>query len=95
MLKRAEVGRLAAAAAEAYAALARAQAEEVEMHSELDKYTAAQSRMLRQELDALDAFDDVPVGAELDMWFGEGLPEGSDSWTALLSNSGQVQESHA
>lgn len=52
--KRQEVGRLAAAAAAAYAALARAQQEEIDISSRIDRYTETQSRMIRQELRALD-----------------------------------------
>jgi hypothetical protein len=55
--KRQEVGRLAAAAAAAYTALARAQQEEVDLSSQIDRYSEAQSRMLRQELHALDELD--------------------------------------
>lgn len=57
--KRAEVGRLAAAAASAYAALAAAQQEEQQIESEAGKFSEAQSRMLRQELQALDALEEV------------------------------------
>lgn len=55
--KRQEVGRLAAAAAAAYAALAKAQQEEIDMSTKIDEFSEKQSRMLRQELDALDLLD--------------------------------------
>ena len=52
--KRAEVGRLAAAAAAAYTALdAAAQQEEAELQERVDRYAEAQSRMLRQETHCL------------------------------------------
>jgi hypothetical protein len=57
--QRAEVGRLAAAAASAFAALAAAQQEEVRLGEKLDKLTEKQSSMLRKELAALDALDEV------------------------------------
>lgn len=57
--KRAEVGRRAAAVASAYAALVLAQREEQQLEDEANKFSEAQSRMLRQELQALDALDDV------------------------------------
>lgn len=65
--KRAEVGRLAAAAAAAYTALAEAQREEAELQDKVDRYAETQSRMLRQELNALDELEEsrsseLPVG---------------------------------
>ena len=57
--KRAEVGRLAAAAAAAYTALADAQREEAELQGRVDRFAEAQSRMLRQELTSLDELEDT------------------------------------
>jgi len=68
--QRAEIGRLAAEAASAYAAvaaataaLAKAQQEESRLELQAGKYAEAQSRMLRQELDALEALEEAsPTG---------------------------------
>ncbi len=68
--KRAEVGRRAAAAAQAYAELAQAQQEEVDLQKKIDGYTESQSRMLRQELDALDRLNEMPE----DAWVGSAGP---------------------
>ena len=57
--KRKEVGELAAAAAAAYTALAKAQQEEIDITSRIDRFTEAQSRMLRQELSALDSLNEA------------------------------------
>ena len=64
--KRAEVGRRAAAAAQAYAELAKAQQEEIDLQAKIDEYTERQSRMLRQELDTLNGLDVMPDGS----WVG-------------------------
>lgn len=61
--KRAEVGRLAAAAAQAYADLAKAQQEEIELQAKIDQYTENQSRMLKQELALLDELDGLPANS--------------------------------
>lgn len=57
--QRAEVGRLAAAAASAFAALSAAQDKEVQLGKRLDLLTARQSDMLLKELAALDALDAI------------------------------------
>ena len=70
--KRAEVGRLAAAAAAAYTALAAAQQEEAELQERVDRYAEAQSRMLRQELTALDDLEETrPAGLPVGVVSGE------------------------
>lgn len=76
--KRAEVGRRAAAAAQAYADLAKAQQEEIELQAKIDRYTENQSRMLRQELALLDKLDGLP--ADSVVGFGDQvLPWGDPS----------------
>ena len=55
--KRAEVSRLTTTAAIAYTALAEAQQEKAELQEWVNKYAKAQSRMLRQELTALDKLE--------------------------------------
>jgi hypothetical protein len=82
--KRQEVGRLAAAAAAAYAALAKAQQEEIDIASQVDKYSEAQSRMLRQELRALDELDEPeePEVAVLDSFPWDDLDAFLQSSTA-------------
>ena len=79
--KRAEVGRLAAAAAAAYTALAEAQKEEVRIQSELDNHTASQSRMLQQELEALDALDEAGGDADMGVSLGDNFFT-FDSWVS-------------
>lgn len=56
--QRSEVARLAAAAADAYAALTKAQQAEIEFDKKAEKYAEAQSRMLLQELESLDALEE-------------------------------------
>ncbi len=81
--KRQEVGRLAAAAAAAYTALAQAQQEEVDISSQIDRYSETQSRMLRQELHALDDLDHSP-GPEVAV----ASPFGPDEMSAILRLAG-------
>ncbi|OAQ58187.1 leucine-rich repeats of kinetochore protein cenp-F/LEK1 domain-containing protein [Pochonia chlamydosporia 170] len=88
-LKRQEVGRLASAAAAAYAALAKAQQEEVDLSSKIDRYTETQSRMLRQELRALDDLDEAEgqqVAVNDFPWEDFGDP----SWEAVLRGDPSV-----
>ena len=69
--KRAEVGRLAAAAANAYTTLVKAQQEETALQLKIDRFTENQLRMLRQELALLDELDDLPIN--LVVGFGDDL----------------------
>ena len=69
--KRAEIGRLAAAAAAAYTALAEAQQEEIQIQSELDGHTESQSRMLQDELELLDALDSVENANDVGISVGD------------------------
>ena len=61
-----EVSYWAAATAQAYADLAKAQQEEISLQERINKYSESQSRMLRQELEALDKLDYLPTEA----WVG-------------------------
>lgn len=72
--KRAEVGRLAAAAAAAYQALAAAQKEEIDIQNELDRHTESQSQMLVRELETLDALDALDSSAVVSLDDGLSLP---------------------
>jgi hypothetical protein len=57
--KRKEIGELAVVTAAAYTALAKAQQEEIDITSRIDRFTETQSRMLRQELSALDSLNEA------------------------------------
>jgi hypothetical protein len=92
--QRAEVGRLAMAAAAAYAALSAAQQRESELDRRVDKYVETQSRMLRQELEALDALeegsnpsDHVALMSDDGMFWSEGLTE-LPSWESAMREAG-------
>ena len=76
--KREEVSRLAAAAAQAYSALAQAQKEENEISSRLERCSEAQSRMLRQELLALDSLSEETGEVSLEAPFPWETSEGLD-----------------
>ncbi|KAM0737990.1 hypothetical protein ACQRIT_000794 [Beauveria bassiana] len=82
--KRQEVGRLAAAAAAAYSALAQAQQEEINIASQLDRFSETQSRMLRQEAFALDSIDE-PSGSMI------ALEDPSWMWDEALLFGGTAQ----
>jgi septal ring factor EnvC (AmiA/AmiB activator) len=76
--KREEVSRLAAAAAKAYSDLAQAQKEENEISSRLEQCSEAQSRMLRQELTALDALSEETGEVSMEAPFPWEIPEDFD-----------------
>lgn len=94
--QRAEVGRLAAAAASAFAALSAAQEKEIQLGQRLDKLTAKQSDMLLKELAALDALDAMEdSGREVafsvdDQWEGGPSPW-TGNWSELLGPGGSSQ----
>jgi hypothetical protein len=97
--QRAEVGRRAMVAAAAYAALSEAQQKEMKLESQWEKYAEAQSRMLTQELEALDdleeevtAEEETPVAVLSDggvFWDGSAFVEPLD-WDAMLRFPGDI-----
>lgn len=95
--QQAEVGRRAAEAASAFAALAQAQQEAHRLERRMEEYAGAQSRMLRRELDALDALEEAnPSGLPTAVLSGEefvwdGLPAcGSVDWDVVLGSGGDT-----
>lgn len=85
----AEIGRKAAAVASACAALAQAQQEARRLEQEVDNYAEAQSRMLRQELEALDALEEAnPSELPVAVLSGEEFVWDDSLVLAMMQDSG-------
>ena len=91
LAQRAEVGRLAAAYAEVASALAKAQLKENELEKQADRYAEAQSRMLRQELSALTALEEVsPSGPSVAVLSDVDFSWDDSALLALLQDPGDT-----